>query len=189
MARAPKTKRQVRHSRSTRYDSHIRRLTRSLTVCRYDTGSHSQNFKMSKKSVCNCVRYNGSLSNVLRKPASRVDSDFWPLRTGTRAAGLSLWRGRSASRQTAHCFRMSGACPPLRMAPNHRVHFTGNSAVKLHYCLRSGEQMLCRSSEASLAWSMHVVAIMWKQVWRKCNLAKSVAQLPWQLKCTQRLRT
>ena len=93
MARAPKTmpktKRQVRHSRSTRYDSHIRRLTRSLTVCRYDTGSHSQNFKMSKKSVCNCVRYNGSLSNVLRKPASRVDSDFWPLRTGTRG-GLPL---------------------------------------------------------------------------------------------------
>ena len=188
MARAPKTKRQVRHSRSTRYDSHIRRLTRSLTVCRYDTGSHSQNFKMSKKSVCNCVRYNGSLSNVLRKPASRVDSDFWPLRTGTRGAAsgvatLRLGRPHTVSACPAHV-----PCP-LRMAPNHRVHFTGNSAVKLHYCLRSGEQMLCRSSEASLAWSMHVVAIMWKQVWRKCNLAKSVAQLPWQLKCTQRLRT
>ena len=109
MARAPKTKRQVRHSRSTRYDSHIRRLTRSLTVCRYDTGSHSQNFKMSKKSVCNCVRYNGSLSNVLRKPASRVDSDFWPLRTGTRgaASGVATLRLGRPHTVSAYVRRMS----------------------------------------------------------------------------------
>ena len=190
MARAPKTKRQVRHSRSTRYDSHIRRLTRSLTVCRYDTGSHSQNFKMSKKSVCTNRVYGITEAYRMCSGSQLAASTRTFGRSGPGPAGPCLWRGHSASRQTAHCFR----CPahahwPLRMAPNHRVHFTGNSAVKLHYCLRSGEQMLCRSSEASLAWSMHVVAIMWKQVWRKCNLAKSVAQLPWQLKCTQRLRT
>ena len=132
MARAPKTKRQVRHSRSTRYDSHIRRLTRSLTVCRYDTGSHSQNFKMSKKSVCNChgncVRYNGSLSNVLRKPASRVDSDFWPLRTGTRGAASGVATLRLGRPHTVSaCRRMSiahGAKSPRALHRQLSSHVT-----------------------------------------------------------------
>ena len=154
MARAPKTKRQVRHSRSTRYDSHIRRLTRSLTVCRYDTGSHSQNFKMSKKSVCNCVRYNGSLSNVLRKPASRVDSDFWPLRTGTRAAGLSLWRGRSASasRQTAHCFR--SACPAhvLHCAWRQITACTSPATQQSSYIIAYARASRCYADHRKQVW-------------------------------------
>ena len=92
MARAPKTKRQVRHSRSTRYDSHIRRLTRSLTVCRYDTGSHSQNFKMSNKCQrSQCVTVYGITEAYRMCSGSQLAASTRTFgRSGPGPAGLPL---------------------------------------------------------------------------------------------------